>query len=361
MRAIAIFPEARSVELIEIEAPHIRRRHDVLLKVRQVGVCGTDREIAAFEYGEPPPGTDHLVLGHESLAEVVEVGSDVSSLHPGDLVVPMVRRPCPHARCRACRAHRQDFCTTGDFTERGIKHMHGFMAEYVLDEEQYLVRVPQALAEVAVLVEPLTIAAKAHQQVASMKARRPFEQIMYRGVVLGGGAVGLLGAMSLVADGMDTYMFARKPDDSALAQFVKGFGGHYISSSKVAPAELARHIGDIDVVFEATGASSFAFDTLTALGPNGIFVLTGVPGPGAPKPIEADRIMRDMVLKNQVLVGVVNAGRSAYDEAIALLERFMALFPESLRRLVSERVALEDAVAALRATAALKAIVDVQQ
>jgi threonine dehydrogenase-like Zn-dependent dehydrogenase len=358
MRSVAVFPETRSVKLIETDMPRVRRLHDVLLRVRQVGVCGTDREIAAFHYGEPPANSDHLVIGHESVAEVVEVGGEVTSLQPGDLVVGMVRRPCPHAHCRACRAHRQDFCVTGDFTERGIKHMHGYLSEYTVDEEQYLVRVPRALAEVAVLVEPLTIAAKAGQQVSAMKASRPFDQMVYRGVVLGGGAVGLLGAMALVAHGVDTYMFARKPDDGPLADFVRGFGGRYISSSKVAPSELARHIGDVDVVFEATGAASFAFDTMSALGPNGLFVLTGVPAPGAPKPIEVDRIMRDMVLKNQVLLGVVNAGRSAYEDAVGFLERFMALFPDSLRRLVAERVPLDDAIEVLRAAPGLKSIVD---
>jgi threonine dehydrogenase-like Zn-dependent dehydrogenase len=360
MKAVAVFPETRSVKLIETDVPRIMHPHQVLLKVRQVGVCGTDREIAAFEYGEPPHGCDHLVIGHESAAEVLEVGSEVTSLHPGDLVVAMVRRPCPHEYCPACRAHRQDFCVTGDFTERGIKNMHGFMAEYAVDEEQYLVRVPHALADIAVLVEPLTIAAKAGQQVAAMKAGRPFEQMMYRGVVLGGGAVGLLGAMLFAAEGMEAYMFARKPDDSELAQLVRGFGAHYISSSKVAPSELAQHTGPIDIVFEATGAPSFAFDTLTALGPNGVFVLTGVPPIGAPKPIEVDRIMRDMVLKNQVLLGVVNAGRSAYEESIGFLERFVALFPESIRRLTADRVALDDAVEALRVVPSLKSIVDIQ-
>ena len=104
----------------------------------EAGACGTDKEICAFEYGTPPEGSDHLVIGHESLGEVVEIGSRVKRVKPGDLVVPMVRRPCPHDYCVACRSDRQDFCFTGDFKERGIKEQHGFMAQFVVDDEKVI-------------------------------------------------------------------------------------------------------------------------------------------------------------------------------------------------------------------------------
>ena len=126
--------------------------------MRDVGVCGTDREICAFDYGTPPEGCPYLVIGHEALGEVVEVGAEVRRVKPGDLVVPMVRRPCPHEGCMACRANRQDFCYTGDFTERGIVGAHGFLTEFIVDEARYLIPVPAAFRDVMVLVEPLTIA-----------------------------------------------------------------------------------------------------------------------------------------------------------------------------------------------------------
>src|SRR5262245_57423609 len=117
MQAMAVFPSKKSLRLIDLPQPKLREATDVLLRVREVGLCGTDREISSFEYGSPPAGSDHLILGHESLAEVVEVGPCVRSVRPGDLVVAMVRRPCPHAECRPCRGGRQDFCVTGDYTE----------------------------------------------------------------------------------------------------------------------------------------------------------------------------------------------------------------------------------------------------
>src|SRR5499425_1764292 len=171
MQAIAVFPSKKSLQLVDIPQPKLQGATDVLLRVREVGLCGTDREISSFEYGSPPSGSDHLILGHESLSEVVALGRDVRSLKPGDLVVAMVRRPCPHAECRACRAGRPDFCVTGDYTERGIKGADGFLTDYVVDDEAYLVKVPRALAEVAVLVEPLSVVTKALDQAHQIFAR----------------------------------------------------------------------------------------------------------------------------------------------------------------------------------------------
>src|SRR3989442_958956 len=160
MKAIAVFPGKREIRLVDHPEPKISKPSDVKLRILEVGICGTDKEICAFEYGTPPDGSDYLVIGHESLGEVVEVGSRVSRVKIGDLVVPMVRRPCPHDTCLACRSGRQDFCYTGDFTERGIKMQHGFMTEFIVDDEHYMNVVPRELRDVAVLVEPLTIAEK---------------------------------------------------------------------------------------------------------------------------------------------------------------------------------------------------------
>jgi len=112
MQALAVFPQRRRVAVIEEDEPRALGPRQVLLRTREVGLCGTDREIAAFAYGEQPEGSDHLVLGHEAIAEVVDLGGEVRHFQRGQLVVPMVRRPCADARCRPCRVGRQDFCVT---------------------------------------------------------------------------------------------------------------------------------------------------------------------------------------------------------------------------------------------------------
>src|SRR4026207_1299491 len=157
MRAIAVTPAEKKIAIIDLPEPAISSPTDVKLRMIEAGVCGTDKEICAFEYGTPPPGSSDLVIGHESLGEVIEVGSSVTRVKVGDLVVPMVRRPCPHDYCPACRSRPPVFCFTGDFAEGGIKGRHGFMAQFVVDDERYRNPVPRVLCDVAVLVEPLTI------------------------------------------------------------------------------------------------------------------------------------------------------------------------------------------------------------
>src|SRR5258708_7222554 len=142
MKAIAVFPHERRFDLIDHPEPYIDSPQQVKLRMLDVGICGTDKEIVSFQYGTPPQGSEYLVIGHESLGEVIETGPDVKNLKRGDLAVPTVRRPCSDPDCIACRAGRPDFCYAGTFTERGITGRHGFMTEFVVEQEQYVTHVP---------------------------------------------------------------------------------------------------------------------------------------------------------------------------------------------------------------------------
>jgi threonine dehydrogenase-like Zn-dependent dehydrogenase len=338
MKAIAIKPADKTVGVIDHAEPSLTRPTDVKVRILDVGVCGTDREICAFEYGTPPAGNAQLVIGHESLGEVIEVGSAVRDLHAGDLVVPTVRRPCGHAVCAPCGHARQDFCITGEFTERGINGAHGFMAELVVEDARFVSRVPAALRDVAVLVEPLTIAEKAMAQLRAIDSRMPWlDAARRRALVLGAGPVGLLAAMKFAADGFDTFVYARNRGPNLRTAVVDRIGATYLSGESMSLADVARHIGNIDLVFEATGSSRAAFDVLPFLGVNGTFVLSGVPAQKGAIPVDADTVMRNMVLKNQVLVGTVNAGKQDFESAIADLERFERRWPGAVRALITGR------------------------
>ena len=307
MKAVAIAPKTRTVALIDLDPPRLERPSDVLVRILDVGVCGTDREICAFEYGTPPAGADRLVIGHEALGQVEAVGSAVTRVRPGDLVAPMVRRPCSRPECRACHERRQDFCYTGLFSERGIKEADGFMTEFVLEDERALNVVPPELREIGVLCEPLTIAEKALRQVDEVQSRLPWAcaheigkpaGYCHRAVVLGAGPVGLLGAMALAATGYRVTVYSREPAPNPKADLLAEIGIHYASATEVTPAQLAARVGNIDLVYEASGASAASFALMEVLGTNGVFVFTGVPGrkadrargrradeaPGAPQP-----------------------------------------------------------------------------
>ncbi|HEV2661583.1 MAG TPA: glucose 1-dehydrogenase [Ktedonobacteraceae bacterium] len=353
MKAAAVFPGKQEVRVIDHPESSITLPDQVKLRILDVGICGTDKEISSFEYGTPPQGSDYLVIGHEALAQVTEIGSAVNRLKPGDLVVPTVRRPCSHPECRACRSGHQDYCYTGDFTERGIKEAHGFMTEFVVDYERNMNLVPGDLREVAVLVEPLTIAEKAMAQVFwLMQHRPPWISAETPGgewgrgqkaLVLGVGPVGLLGAMMLVMAGFETYVYSRELPPNPRIDLVSSIGATYLSTQTTNIDQLREQIGNIDLVYEAVGHSHFAFQVLRVLGINGIFVLTGVPGLQAF--IEADpaRLMRDMVLKNQVLLGTVNAGPEAFAAAIRDLDVFIKRWPVAVRTLIAGRYPPEQA------------------
>jgi threonine dehydrogenase-like Zn-dependent dehydrogenase len=348
-----VFPGSREVKIIEHEGPRITQPDQVMLRMLDIGICGTDKEICTFEYGTPPPGDDYLVIGHESLAEVAAAGSAVERFQPGDLVVPSVRRTCFHPGCLACRSGHQDYCYTGDFRERGIKEAHGYMAEYVAEHERHLTLVPPELREIAVLAEPLTIAEKALGQITWMMQQRPPwldpqtpGEERGRGLsalVLGIGPVGLLGAMALVSAGFTTYVYSREMPPNPRIDLVAAIGAAYVSTQAATFEDLAEQAGNIDLVYEAVGHSHFALDALRALGTNGIFVLTGVPGLQAF--IEADpaRLMRDMVLKNQVVLGTVNAGTDAFASALRNLDIFRHRWPEAVQTLIAGRHSPEQA------------------
>lgn len=351
MKAVAVFPADRRFDVIDHPAPSIASPTEVKLRMLDVGICGTDKEIVAFEYGTPPAGSPYLIIGHESLGEVVEIGTQVTRVKPGDLAVPSVRRPCPAPACIACRAGRQDFCYTGEFTERGIKQRHGFMTEFVVEEERYLNPVPPALRDVAVLVEPLTIAEKGLTQLWEVQLRLPWAHPIEPGeppahgrsaLVLGGGPVGLLGAMKLVLDGFDTTVYSRTPAASDLEQLVTSIGAKFAHAETVTIPALAEQMGNIDVVYEAVGASSLAFDVIRYLGTNGVFIFTGVPGRKEPISVDTDLIMRDLVLKNQIVFGTVNASIANFAGAICDLNAFVERWPDAVHSLISHRFPIDE-------------------
>jgi threonine dehydrogenase-like Zn-dependent dehydrogenase len=216
-----------------------------------------------------------------------------------------------------------------------------------LDDEKYVHPVPRGLREVAILVEPLTIAEKALLQIRAIEQRLPWnaalKQTDGRGcaVVLGAGPVGLLAAMALVNAGYQTYIYSREPANDSRAALAASFGAHYVSSQEQSIAELASLAGNIDVIYEATGASQTAFDMLEVLGANGIYILTGVPRHGGPVSIQTEKLARNLVLKNQTILGTVNAGRHAFEAAIRDLGTFYRRWPAAVQALITRRYPLD--------------------
>jgi threonine dehydrogenase-like Zn-dependent dehydrogenase len=350
MKAVAVWPARRRVEVVERERPGLGAPDDARIRILDVGVCGTDAEICGFDYGgTPPEGEEYLIVGHEALGEVIETGPGVTGLRSGDLVVPMVRRPCPVPGCPACRSGHPDFCVTGKYTERGIVGAHGFLAEEAVAGERYLVSIPRPLRDVGVLTEPLTIAEKGLRQYLQVRRRLPWLERAddaeltreQHALVLGAGPVGLLGCLLLRLHGFRVTVFARSRAPNPRSEIARSAGATYLSGEERPMAEAAGSLGAIDLVYEAAGASQLAFDTLEHLGPNGIFVFTGVPGRKHRVDIAGDAIMRGLVLRNQTVLGTVNAGRQDFEAAIRDLGRIRECWPGTLEALITGRWPME--------------------
>ena len=368
MKAVAVYPGKKTFGVIDIAEPVRQSPTQVKMRMIDVGICGTDKEIVAFEYGTPPPGDEYLVIGHESLGEVVEVGSGVQRFAVGELVVPSVRRPCGGAHCVPCALGRQDFCFTGKFTERGIKQQHGYMTEFVVEEERWLTLAPSSLRDVAVLVEPLTIAEKAMRQIWQIQERLPWIEYGpgraqgHNALVLGAGPVGLLGAMKLVLEGFPTYVYSRTSGMPEKKAVVESIGAKFIDADTVTVDQTCEVIGTVDLIYEAVGASSLAFQMITHLDANGVFIFTGVPGRRGPVKLDTDTLMRDLVLKNQIVFGTVNAGLDAFADAINDLELFSSRWPKAVAGLITKRFPIADAAVPLsgKAPAAIKNVVSIR-
>lgn len=339
MKAIAVVPgKANSIHLANIAAPRVDdvpEGRGVLARILRVGVDATDREINAAEYGAAPPGSDILVLGHESFGIVEAVGSAVTEFVPGEYVVFMVRRP---GNSLYDTIGFQDMTTSDTYFERGISLRHGYLTERVVDHVDYAIKVPPTLERVGVLLEPTSVAEKAIRQAYKIQERlgvwRP-----RRAVVLGAGPLGLLATMALRVRGLEVYTYALAPKPNQNATLAEAIGAHYVSAKEQKLKELSATIGNVDLMVEATGFSPLVFEAMERLGKNGVLVLTGIAGGDREaNAVHADHILQSFVLGNKVVVGSVNAARIDFEQGVADLALAEAHWPGWLGRLLTHPV-----------------------
>ena len=329
MRALTVVPlKPDSAAVIDIEEPR-PGPGELLVDGLALGVCGTDREIAAGEYGWAPPGHERLVIGHESLGRVREAPAD-SGFEAGDLVVGVVRRPDP-VPCGACARGEFDMCRNGEYTERGIKQINGFGSERWTVEADYAVKLDPGLDNVGVLMEPTTILAKAWDHIDRIGSRAYFAP--ERALVTGAGTIGLLAALLGVQRGLEVHVLDRV-EEGIKPELVHALGATYHATD----AETIEKVAPPDIVVEATGVPQLVFDVMQHNAPAAVVCLTGVSPTGRDLSIDAGQLGRDLVLENDVIFGSVNANLSHYElaaRALASAERGW------LERMITRRVPLE--------------------
>jgi glucose 1-dehydrogenase len=326
MLALTVTPgKSNSLDLENVGPPPVSDGA-VLVRMLTLGICGTDLEIIRGDYGWSPPGSDQLIIGHESLG-IVEEAPAGCGFTRGDLVVGIVRRPDP-VPCAACAAGEWDMCRNGRYTERGIKERNGYGSELVRVEPEFLVKIDSALGHLGVLTEPASVIAKAWEQTLR-SVSRSFTWDPHIVLVTGAGPVGLLAALLAVQLGLEVHVFDRirvgpKPE------LVNALGAIYHTD---APEHLRP-----DIVIECTGASTVVLDVIARTSPDGVVCLAGVSSGGRELAFDAGAFNRTIVLENHVVFGSVSANRHHYQTAAKVLAQ---ADQDWLSRLITRRTKLK--------------------
>jgi glucose 1-dehydrogenase len=319
MEALVVTPGVDgSARIEEVDEP----QGDVLVRVLEVGVCGTDREIAHGHFGVAPEGEESLVLGHELLGLVER---DAPGFARGDLVAATVRRSCGH--CFACAEDAPDSCQTGDYSERGITRLHGFARELVAEDRDQLVPIPAALGRTGVLAEPTSICARALRHALAIGGRQPWQ--LRRALVIGAGAIGLLMTYLLRLRDVEVWTASLEPRN----ELVDEVGARYTTA--------IGDLGSFDLVVEAAGNAQLMADSLGLLGRGGVACLLGIDGRDQRVEIDGRTLGLDAILENRVLFGSVNAQRRDWLAGVDALVEVQRRWPDALAGLIRRRVPLD--------------------
>jgi threonine dehydrogenase-like Zn-dependent dehydrogenase len=339
MKAIAVTPgKPGSAHLVEMPAPKVSdvpNGRGVLVRVLRVGVDGTDKEINDAEYGAAPEGYDFLVIGHEGFGQIESVGPEVKHLKPGDYVVATVRRP---GQSIYDLIGTSDMTTDATYYERGINLRHGYLAEFYVDDAEFIVKIPQGLKEVGVLLEPMSVIEKGITQAYEIQRRLRVWKPR-RAAVLGAGTIGLLATLGLRLRGLEVVVFGKTPKPYLNSELIEAIGASYVTSDELPVAEsVKKYEGGFDIMFEATGYSPIVFDSMQALAKNGVLVLSSVTGGDRRVEVPADKINLEFVLGNKVMVGTVNANREYFEAGVGDMSHAELEYPGWLARLLTHPV-----------------------
>lgn len=323
-----------AVRLTDLDEP-TPLSDEVLLETLCVGIDGTDREINAGMYGSPPVGSSFLVSGHEALARVSELGEHVKGFSKGDLVVPTVRRPCVE-KCINCSAGEMSACLTGNYYEHGIKGLHGFGSEFAVSDSDFLVKVPNALEEVAVLLEPLSVVERA---IAYMfKIQQRFIWNPKRALVLGAGPLGILICLILRLKGLNVICAARTDQNSLNAEIIQSINAKYYCTIENPVSQMQDKQ---DIIIDATGSVDAVVEAARLADLNAILCFLGIYREQMVHQ-NTGRMLTKMVLGNRLMFGSVNSDKIHFEMGLQDLVELKKQYNEALNRIITGRLGVSD-------------------
>jgi len=376
MLAVGMLRGKPGVHTFELPMPEIKQPDDVLVRIKEAGLDGTDFNMLQHQLQDIAEDRDEITIGHEMVGVVEAVGSEVKTLAPGDVITMTVRRGC--GLCHPCLHNQSDMCMTGLYTERGIHKLDGFLTRFVVDREQYIIKVPPELIRLAVFTEPLSIAEKGIEQIRIIQSRLPWAcehpnhdflsdnwGMCKTALVVGAGPLGILATALLRLAHVNTFTSDIMPEDTPKAKLVNDTGAAYIDSRSKTPKELLDMCGlegHLDIIFEASGAAVTALELIPHMSRSSIYVMTGIPRDETIMQLDGAQILRQIVRYNQVIVGSVNSNRSHFEKALDDIGKIDSRFLGMLSRMITHRYRLEDYEKAFgpRGPEHLKTVIEVE-
>lgn len=337
MQAIAALSGSNKPGFVKCEPPLEVAAGQVMCRTLELGICGTDREILLSAKPWTPPSADHLILGHECLAQIEVIGDGVTEYQTGDLVIPVVRRALPGY------SRRPDLLPFGTFVERGIVCEHGFSQPLWIDRPEHLLPVPDGLADLAVLVEPLACSEKGVNEALLLSRARLGNSAWSaaappRVAVTGMGPIGFAAVLAAIARGWSVTMFGRDEPSTFRARLLKRLGGQYRELRCLESiAENVEHDG-YDLLLECTGSDEVLLAASLAVRSCGVIVWLGSNRAPQPALRNVDRLIRESLLRNHLHVGCVNAARRDFLDATAHLSQLARDRRQEVADLITARM-----------------------
>jgi aldose 1-dehydrogenase [NAD(P)+] len=331
---------------------HIIKINDnsTLLRTLEVGICGTDRDLAAGNLSvfKPALGSDTLIIGHECLAEVYRLPKSLGErdleFSEGDIVVPIVRRPCN--KCRMCKIGMPEYCESGEFEELGIIGVNGCMTEYFLDDIYNLVKVPKEIKDIAVLTEPLSGLEKAIKQIIDYQKRYPWRcedgtLKCKNALIIGTGPIAFLIAIFLKTLGLSKIVMSNVRDLKDIEKSIVNELGLKFYNSSQGYSDLYSILGSFDLVFDTAGDPSSIIDILNYMSYNSILLLYAFPRGKVAASLDP-KIITNIVYRNIGILGSVTGPKWGFNYALMHLSAWKLTYGDVLKKLITHYLTLDE-------------------
>ena len=332
MKAIIYFNRPNQVKLINLPIPKLRSTKQVLVRIEKIGICGTDRELIKQRDVLLPIHSKYIVLGHEAVGKVIKVGRSVHKLNEGDWVVPTVSRGCQ--RCKFCRLGYPDLCNSTNLRERGVSMINGFMADYVVEDERNLIKIPNTTVNFAVLIEPFSIALKISDIVCAHQSSRMKPNVRnllgLKCLVLGFGAMGALTSILFKFLEAQVMLVGRRPANSKHANILKKIDISYLYDRSNGRNLDNKITNNFDVLVDTTGNLLIVKNALSKLNANGIIILLSIKNPSLFR--LNCKNLNDLVIKKVLTLSCVHGSNMVYmKKAVMFLTEINRQFPNLIQ------------------------------